>query len=168
MKKVQQEKYFITIAAAIVLLVSLSYFAAGFVPPSPLDKSFNITQISVIYINGTTFKPQYVSKYWAYVAENLSQQREGYMNQPSLGDCGGRSPCIGMLFQFHNTSDYCFWMKNTEIPLKQIWIAQNGLVVYTANAAPYSTQNICYIGTSVLETATNSSIVAGDRVLAAV
>lgn len=44
-----------------------------------------------------------------------------------------------MLFEFHNSSIFQFWMKNTYTPLDIIWIEGNrtsGRVVYIVNASP--------------------------------
>ena len=69
-----------------------------------------------------------------------------------------------MLFAFSNYSNVCFWMENTEIPLKQIWIAANGSVVNESDAVPYSTALICHNGKAVLETSPASSIRMGDKI----
>jgi uncharacterized membrane protein (UPF0127 family) len=158
MKNDSRDKYFIVVAIALALLFVALYFRIGQAPAvSSLDKTFNVTRIVITHGNTT-------SMYYVYIAQNLYQQELGYMNQTSLGDCAAHSPCLGMLFQFQNTSDYCFWMENTEIPLKQVWISQNGTVIYEANATPYSVQNICHVGISVLETSPNQAIAPGDKI----
>jgi uncharacterized membrane protein (UPF0127 family) len=93
------------------------------------------------------------SLYSAYTATTLQQQEQGYMNQTSIGDCNGLPSCLGMLFIFKNQSEQCFWMANTQIPLEQSWISNQGIVTYVYNASPYSTKSICADGTMVLETA---------------
>ncbi len=154
-----------TIPAAVIViaLAVLSYF----VPATPqmqsssgLNSTFNVVQLN-IQLNGTNTP----STYYAYVATTQAQQEQGYMNQTNLGDCRGMSPCIGMLFVFNTTYNLCFWMKNTGLPLKQLWIATNGTVVYEYDGAPYSTEAVCYTAQSVLETSDNQALPAGSKVI---
>ena len=159
MKGKNRGQYIGIIVIALAVLLALIYFNVGKQPiPYSLDKTFNVITIALIH-NGQT------TDYYAYIAQNLPQQEQGYMNQTSLGNCNGHSPCVGMLFLFKNTSNYCFWMENTEIPLRQSWISQNGTVVYATDATPYSIQSICSVGIAVLETSPNQSIIAGDKVV---
>ncbi len=125
---------------------------------SQLDSYFRISHMLVISSNST-------ENYTVYVASNISQQEQGYMNQTGLGDCGGGVNCLGMLFLFGSQGEECFWMKNTEIPLKQMWIASNGMITYSADAVPYSTSVICANGSMVLETSPSAGISVGDRIV---
>lgn len=142
-----------------VVLLSLYYFGASTwrsASNSPLDYSFNATHLVITHqgVNQT---------YGVYLAASAAQQQQGYMNQTTLGDCRGISPCIGMIFLFNRQQQLCFWMQNTRIPLLQAWI-NNGTVVYIYQAQPYSRQAICYNATSVLETSPSQQLKVGDRV----
>ncbi len=72
----------------------------------------------------------------------------------------------GMLFVYTSEQPLCFWMENTEIPLKQVWINAAGSVVAVYNATPYSTNSVCSNGEYVLETLPNSSIGLGYNIMA--
>ncbi len=124
---------------------------------SSLDGNFPVDQISITSGN-------YSSSGFVYLAVNNSQQVRGYMNQTNLGDCDSRSPCLGMDFLFSNYSVRCFWMKNTRIPLKQVWVNANGIVIAEFNATPESTSVVCQYGESVLEVSPNMSIPFGAKV----
>ena len=143
-----------------VLIVAYLYLAAPIgnarLQPNSPDWYFHTVKINITD-NGVS------TAYGAYLAANLTQQEQGYMNQTGIGDCNGIKPCIGMLFVFQNSSSQCFWMKNTEIPLKQVWI-NNGAITRIYNATPYSTDVICGYGNWVLETGINQSIPAGSRI----
>lgn len=122
-----------------------------------LNSEFNITRVSVSYNNTNT-------TYYAYLASTINQQLLGYMNQSSIGNCNGMSPCLGMLFLFNSSQNLCFWMKNTEIPLNQVWVAQNGSVVQEYIGTPYSTAVVCATGIAVIETSTNQSIPTSAKI----
>ncbi|MGC8572003.1 MAG: DUF192 domain-containing protein [Candidatus Micrarchaeia archaeon] len=93
-----------------------------------------------------------INNYYVYIAATTPLQTQGYMNSSSLGNCDGKSPCLGMLFVFNKSQNICMWMKNTEIPLEQIWFNSNGEIVNETMATPYSTNLICNNGQYVLET----------------
>jgi uncharacterized membrane protein (UPF0127 family) len=104
------------------------------------------------------------SEYYAYLALTPEQQTKGLMNVTSIGDCYGHGNCIGMLFIFQNSSNLCFWMKDTIISLKQYWI-KNGTITQIAIGAPYSTNVTCYHGDMVLETNASSNFNIGEKLL---
>jgi uncharacterized membrane protein (UPF0127 family) len=83
--------------------------------------------------------------YKVFIAENLSEQKQGLMNYTNLSKNG----IAGELF-INIPNHACFWMKNTPEPITQSWI-DNGIVVYTYNAIPYNTNSVCANGTSVIE-----------------
>jgi uncharacterized membrane protein (UPF0127 family) len=120
-----------------------------------LDNSFQKTNIT---INDSASS----IRFSAYLATTPYEWDLGYMNVTSLGEnCNmstqtGFDNCRqkGMLFEFYNQSVKCFWMKNTIIPLEQVWIGSNGVILYVYNATPLSTVPICHLGTYVLETNT--------------
>ncbi len=148
--------------AAAVLAISLLFLMQNGSAQNQrqLDSYFRVSNVTVSG-SGTA------RDYSVYVASNYSQQAQGYMNQTSLGDCTGRPNCLGMLFVFGYQGDECFWMKNTEIALKQLWISDNGVVTYSANAIPYSTTSICASGSMVLETSPVANISVGDKIILA-
>lgn len=49
----------------------------------------------------------------------------------------------GMLFVFEQVDRYCFWMKNTLIPLSAAFIDDAGAIVNVADMAPQSTGTHC-------------------------
>lgn len=151
----------IIIAAVILSAAILTY--PGIPAAEGIDSMFSNVTVLVLNQSGTP------ESYLAYVATTPTEQQQGYMNATSIGDCKGYpssydTPCIGMIFEFTNNSNECFWMKNTKLPLKQAWIS-NSVVTYIYNATPYSTAAICHTGEQVLETAINRSIYVGERIL---
>ncbi|HUC38649.1 MAG TPA: DUF192 domain-containing protein, partial [Candidatus Acidoferrum sp.] len=98
------------------------------------------------------------SSYFVYLATNISQQEEGYMNVSTLGNCDNRGNCLGMLFVFQDEMNLCFWMNNTRIPLKQTWINYDGFPVTSYNGTPFSNQVVCNYGKYVLETNPNFTL----------
>jgi uncharacterized membrane protein (UPF0127 family) len=105
-----------------------------------------------------------------YVATTTQEQVQGFQRVTSFGNCNGLSknqsePCLGMIFVTARTQSLCFWMRNTPLPLQQVWISANGTVVYTYQAQPDSLNTICHTSMTVLETSPNISISLGDRIL---
>ncbi len=147
---------FIIFAAAAICIYLYSRPHVPLAAPSSLDAVFNAT--AAVLSNASSSRT-----YGVYLATTLPQWEQGYMNQTSLGDCRGASPCLGMLFVFSNFSDQCFWMKNTIMPLRQAWLDPNGIVLYVYNATPQSQNVVCANGEMVLETSINQSLAPGDR-----
>ncbi len=56
-------------------------------------------------------------------------------------------------------------MHDTLMPLLQSWIAANGTVTATYDAAPETDATICHSGQYVLESNTSALITVGDNVL---
>ena len=52
-------------------------------------------------------------------------------------------PLEGMLFVFPQAEPFCFWMKNTFIPLTVAFIADDGSIVNLEDMQPQSTQSHC-------------------------
>jgi uncharacterized membrane protein (UPF0127 family) len=157
--KMVRIKLSILIPAAILLVLLVAIIILS----QPGDKG-RISLDSFFTTGNITLENNNASSIFSvYLAETIPQQLQGYMNQSSIGDCGNRKDCIGMLFLFGNVSQQCFWMANTEIPLEQSWIAQNGIVTYAYEAQAYSTKNVCANGTMVLETLPGR-IAIGDTV----
>lgn len=49
----------------------------------------------------------------------------------------------GMLFIFEQSSQQCFWMKNTLLPLTAAFVADDGEIVNLADMKPQSTDSHC-------------------------
>ncbi|MDE1833372.1 MAG: DUF192 domain-containing protein [Candidatus Micrarchaeota archaeon] len=144
-------------AAMLALLGGIFVFMPPHGGSSSLDGAFPAAMMTLSY-NGVN------ANYGVYIADTQGLAERGYMNQSSIGDCKGISPCMGMLFDFQNSTDLCFWMKNTRIPLRQYWLSDNMTVVYEYSAAPESAHAQCYYGRAVLETSINQSIPIGARI----
>lgn len=144
----------ILIIAAFLLLSYLTYSA---IRASAGIENEHIAELMLVYGNGSA---GYVN---VYVASSTAEQERGLMYQRSMGSCGGLGDCYGMLFVFPNASDECFWMKNTEMPLKQFWITSN-LITAQVNGTPYSTKTYCNTGGWVLEAPANSTLGLGNGV----
>lgn len=156
--KIQIEE--IVLVVLVVVIAAVAYSAQSSAKANyNLDTEFNTTYMSIVTPSGAS-----LGTYGVYLAANLSQQLQGYMNQSSLGDCKNKLPCIGMLFEFENYTNLCFWMKNTPLPLKQVWINQNYTVTHIYYGSPNSTAIECYPGQYVLETSDNQAIMVGDRI----
>jgi hypothetical protein len=102
-------------------------------------------------------------EYRMLVAGTQSSMSAGLMNTTvdELDDLN----VSGMIFVFGKAGIQCFWMKNTQIPLEQAWVA-NGTVTSTYNAIPYSTSSVCGYGNDVLEFP-RTLVNVGDTVTAA-
>ncbi|MGC8567624.1 MAG: DUF192 domain-containing protein [Candidatus Micrarchaeia archaeon] len=135
------------ILTLLILVVFLSMLFLMFLNIKGNNISFyefpkaNITVCySIMNINNLSCMKEKV-----YLATTVQEQSKGYMN-------ASNTILFGMLFIFNNESTQCFWMKNTKIPLEQLWISNNGTVLYSYYAEPESNLSKCYIGRYVLET----------------
>jgi uncharacterized membrane protein (UPF0127 family) len=71
------------------------------------------------------------------IAADPASQERGLMFRRSM------AADAGMLFDFHQSAQLAFWMKNTEIPLDMVFIRADGTVSsIEPNAVPYSTEPI--------------------------
>lgn len=93
--------------------------------------------------------------YRVLLATNQTQQLDGLM-YATEADLQGLN-VSGMMFVFQRSADECFWMSNTQIPLRQAWIESN-VIVYVYSATPYSTASKCYNGDEVLEVPAGSNV----------
>ena len=145
------------LAIAVIAYLFSGTGSKGSVPL--LDNNFSVGSVMVSSqaANATFF---------VYVARTESQLEQGYMNSTSLGDCDSHaSKCLGMLFVFPSEQNECFWMKNTIIPLKQVWINSSFEAEYIYNATtPESTAVICHSGTYILETSPSQPVYLGERI----
>jgi uncharacterized membrane protein (UPF0127 family) len=73
----------------------------------------------------------------AEIASTEATRAYGLMHRKSLPENHG------MLFVFDTTDVYCFWMKNTPLPLSIAFIDAKGEVVNTAEMQPLSEQPHC-------------------------
>ncbi|MDE1810487.1 MAG: DUF192 domain-containing protein [Candidatus Micrarchaeota archaeon] len=160
-KEISGSRYKMIGAIAGVAVLAVVGVLALFLPMhgsgSSLDSAFPATLMTLSHQGAT-------ANYGVYLADTDALAQRGYMNQTGIGDCRGISPCMGMLFDFANSTTLCFWMKNTKIPLRQYWLDDNLTVVYAYNATPETTNAQCYIGRAVLETSINTSIPIGSRI----
>jgi len=146
MKSKSKEHLIVGLAIALAAIAILAYlYSSNMLPLSLYYGSANIT----IY-NGSHAALEQV-----WIAGTPKQQAEGMMNRM---DFGGK---YGMLFVFNSQQPLCFWMKDTEIPLKQIWINQSNHVTDIYSAQPYNTSSVCAYGTYVLEIPINESVGVG-------
>jgi uncharacterized membrane protein (UPF0127 family) len=71
------------------------------------------------------------------IAADRASQERGLMFRDRM------AADAGMLFDFHQSVQLAFWMKNTEIPLDMVFIRADGTVSsIEPNAVPYSTDPI--------------------------
>lgn len=71
------------------------------------------------------------------IAATPRQQEQGLMARTHLDEDAG------MLFIFERKSGYCFWMKDTLIPLSVAFLDDDGRVVNLADMQPMSTTLHC-------------------------
>ena len=73
----------------------------------------------------------------AQIASTPKQREIGLMHRDSM------APNEGMLFVFEQAQPYCFWMKNTRLPLSIAFINAQGRVTNIADMAPMSETSHC-------------------------
>jgi uncharacterized membrane protein (UPF0127 family) len=73
----------------------------------------------------------------AEIAATEASLRQGLMYRKSL------APDHGMLFVFEQAGPFCFWMKNTLVPLSIAFIASNGTIVNIADMQPQTETPHC-------------------------
>jgi len=76
-------------------------------------------------------------RFMVEIADDDAKRAQGLMNRAPLADDRG------MLFQFPESREQAFWMKNTPSPLDIIYINPQGRIVsISRHATPYSTAPI--------------------------
>lgn len=73
----------------------------------------------------------------AEVASTEAQRSRGLMHRNSMPEQHG------MLFVFEKPARYCFWMKNTLIPLSIAFLDADGTIVNLADMEPQSESHHC-------------------------
>ena len=73
----------------------------------------------------------------AEVAETGKQREIGLMMRERLG------PNEGMLFVFDEKRSYCFWMRNTLVPLSIAFLDDDGRIVNIEDMAPKTEDSHC-------------------------
>ena len=152
-----KKELILLLAAAILLLVIIYAIDVGITPINNQIRNEQVNAITIEYSNGTNAREN------VYIANTPIEQATGLMYMNSMENCNGIGNCYGMLFVFPNSSDECFWMKNTEMPLKQFWI-YNNTIIYEIRGIPYSLKSFCHYGNYVLEASINSSLGIGDHI----
>ena len=111
--------YMIAALAAIVFLAIAMAYLLSSSPMKPLPDPASFT------VGNKTFA-------FSSYALNITESEKGLMNATVTN-------MTFMIFIFHNSSIFPFWMKNTYAPLDIIWIEGNssyGRIVYIVNATP--------------------------------
>lgn len=73
----------------------------------------------------------------AEVAATEKAREIGLMNRKTMAQHQG------MLFVFDNAQEYCFWMKNTLLPLSIAFLDETGKIVNIADMQAMSEENHC-------------------------
>lgn len=144
------------ILATLVLLAFAALLVAAPVSSAPLATS----PLAIRTSDGKEHR------FTVELAETPEQREQGLMFRKTL------AADAGMLFDFKESQDVSFWMKNTLIPLDMLFIASDGRIARIAQrAVPLSTAPISS-GAPVLAvlevnggTAARLGIKPGDQVL---
>lgn len=99
------------------------------------EPAINLAQLGTstsvqVALNGTSFSLE--------IARTPAELQRGLMGRSIL------KPNTGMLFIFPQQEKYCFWMKNTFVPLDLLFLDAQGKVVQTVtNMSPRSLKRHC-------------------------
>lgn len=110
---------------AIVAVTAMVALGWGGVAPA-WSQSLPVETLSVRFFKIT-----------AEIAQAPEERARGLMGRQSL------PPNHGMLFVFEQSSQQCFWMRNTPLPLTIAFIAEDGKIVNFADMTPFSEQPHC-------------------------
>jgi len=86
--------------------------------------------------------------YQLYVADHAARWTIGYMNVTSYDP--RRVGAVGMAFLFPRNATWCFWMKNTYLPLKIVWVSGTEATGWVY-AEPLDVTPRCGFGDKVVE-----------------
>ena len=114
---------------------------AGREPPPEGPTGEPMQRLSVVTDSGQ-------HDFWVEIADTEAERAQGLMFRPPLGDDRG------MLFQFEDSAERSFWMRNTPSPLDIVYIDGAGRIVSIArHTTPNSDTGIPSNGaaTGVLE-----------------
>jgi uncharacterized membrane protein (UPF0127 family) len=157
----------ILIVVLIIIAMGLYFFLMYYSTSTnePSLSSFAVASIEIVNQSKSSVLSGQV-----YVASSQAEQIRGFQNTPSFGNCNDQSQnastqCLGMIFVTTATQNLCFWMHDTPLPLQQIWISNNGTVLYIYQAQKNSNTSVCHTAMDVLETRPNASISLGNVVL---
>lgn len=126
------------ILAVIAALLALVYLIARSRAPPPQNDPF--AETTTVTLDG--------SPYVVYVADTPAKQTRGYMNTTSYDPRGVGA--VGMLFLFGRNSTWCFWMHDTYLPLRIVWVSGTE-ITQEVLAQPLNDTPICGYGDKVLE-----------------
>jgi len=73
----------------------------------------------------------------AEVASTKNNRQYGLMSRKQIPEN------YGMLFIFETLQKYCFWMKNTHLPLSIAFLRDDGTIINIADMQPYSLYKHC-------------------------
>ncbi len=76
-------------------------------------------------------------KVQAEIAATPSDRQQGLMFRTSMPSNQG------MLFVFDESAGHCFWMRNTPLPLTIGFIDETGVLIHTADMAPFDETSHC-------------------------
>ena len=125
----------LVVAAVVLVAIYLAQRSRG---AAPSNDPF--AETTTVLLDG--------SPYVVYVADTPAKQTRGYMNATSYDPRGVGA--VGMLFLFGRNSTWCFWMHDTYLPLRIVWVSGTE-VTQEVLAQPLNDTPICGYGDKALE-----------------
>ncbi|MEZ0249313.1 MAG: DUF192 domain-containing protein [Thermoproteus sp.] len=129
------------IVAAAITLIAVFLLSSWEAPPND-----PFTETARVLLDG---RP-----YVVYLADTPAKWARGYMNATSYDPRGVGS--VGMLFLFDKNATWCFWMHDTYIELKIIWV-EGTRATKSVVAEPLNDTAVCGYGDKALEIDPNIS-----------
>ncbi|AEA11928.1 hypothetical protein TUZN_0432 [Thermoproteus uzoniensis 768-20] len=124
------------LVALAIALIAISLAA----PHNAARSDDPFSRTVVVLLDGTP--------YTVYLADTPAKWTRGYMNSTSYDPRGVGA--VGMLFLFGKNSTWCFWMHDTYIPLRIVWV-EGVKVTGQIVAQPLNDTPICGYGDKALE-----------------